>query len=86
MVKCPYYGFEGESKLLKMWEFSSYSAKMLECPNCRRVFNYYHGISPKTKKEISFIKIKPRKGLAIYHVRGGYCESQATRPLHTLTP
>ena len=61
MVKCPYCGYEGELGLLKTWKFRFYSVKMLECPKCRGVFNYYHGISPSSGRISEFtIRIKPR--------------------------
>lgn len=63
VVKCPYCGYEEEFRFLRAWKFRFYDVKMLECPNCKSVFNHYYGISPRTRKEASFtIKIKPRKG------------------------
>jgi DNA-directed RNA polymerase subunit RPC12/RpoP len=55
VVKCPYCGFEGEFKTLKTWKFRFYDVEMLECPNCKREFNYYHGISPRSGKTSEFI-------------------------------
>jgi uncharacterized Zn finger protein len=62
VVKCPYCGFEGEFKLLKMWKFRFYDVKMVKCSNCNGVFNYYYGVNPKGKKSEFVIRIKPRIG------------------------
>jgi len=57
MVRCPFCSYEADAsgfKLLrnpwKSWKYGSCEAKRLECPRCGRVFNYYRGVSPKTKK------------------------------------
>jgi uncharacterized C2H2 Zn-finger protein len=54
VVKCPYCGYEGEFKLLKTWKFRFYDVKRLQCPRCNNVFNYYHGVSPRTGKVSEF--------------------------------
>jgi transposase-like protein len=65
MVKCPYCGYEAEVDKFKLvrkpWKFRFYTVRMLECPKCHRIFNYYYGISPRKKKAIEFtIKVRPR--------------------------
>jgi len=61
MVKCPYCGFEGEFKSLKTWRFRFYDVEKLECPNCRGIFDHYHGLSPRSNKMSEFvIRIKPK--------------------------
>jgi len=32
LVKCPYCGFDGEFRLLRVWRFRFYDVRMLECP------------------------------------------------------
>ncbi len=65
MVKCPYCGYEVDVSSFKLirkpQKFCFYTVKMLECPKYHGVFNYYHGVSPRSCKvsEI-FIKIEPR--------------------------
>ena len=63
MVTCPYCGFKGEFKdLREPWKFRFYTVRMLECPKCHGVFNYYHGVSPRSRKASEFtIKVKPRR-------------------------
>jgi uncharacterized C2H2 Zn-finger protein len=65
MVKCPYCGYEAEVPQFKLlrepWKFRFYTVKMLECPRCHGVFNYYHGVSPRSGKVSEFtIRVKPR--------------------------
>jgi len=60
MRKCPYCGHAGEFKVLKTWKFRFYNVERLECPNCKGVFNYYSGISPRGKKSEFLIRVKPR--------------------------
>jgi uncharacterized Zn finger protein len=55
VAKCPYCGFEGESKLLKTWKFRFYDVRRLRCPKCGGVFNHYYGISPRTGKVSEFV-------------------------------
>jgi len=60
-VKCPYCGFEGRFKALKTWKFRFYDVEMLECPNCKGIFNRYYGVSPSSGKKSEFvIRVKPR--------------------------
>ena len=66
VIKCPYCNYEAEASVFKLlrepWKFRFYIVRMLECPKCYNVFNYYYGISPTTRKEASFtIKIRPRR-------------------------
>jgi len=60
MRKCPYCDYTGEFKVLKTWKFRFYDVERLECPNCRGIFNYYSGVSPRGKKSEFVIKVKPR--------------------------
>ena len=62
MVKCPYCGYEDKFRDVKTpWKFRFYTVKMLECPICHGVFNYYHGVSPKRGKVLDFtIRIRPK--------------------------
>jgi transposase len=61
MVRCPYCGFEKKFEALKTWKFKFYDVKRLECPNCKGVFNYYNGVSPRSGKRSEFvIRSKPR--------------------------
>ncbi|MEM1831725.1 MAG: hypothetical protein QW504_05685 [Sulfolobales archaeon] len=64
MVKCPFCGFEtgveGFKQLRESWRFRFYEVKMLECPRCRKVFNYYEGVSSRGKHSSFTIKMRPR--------------------------
>jgi transposase len=61
VVNCPYCGFEGEFTGLKSWKFRFYNVRMLKCPRCEGVFNYYSGLSPRSGGVSEFtIKLKPR--------------------------
>jgi len=64
VVKCPFCGFESGSdefkQLREPWRFRFYVVKMLECPRCKSVFNYYEGISPRGKHSSFTIKMRPR--------------------------
>lgn len=61
LPRCPHCGYEGNFELLKTWKFRFYDVKMLACPNCNGVFNYYYGVSPKGRRSEFVIKIRPRK-------------------------
>lgn len=55
MIKCPYCNFEGEFREIRApWKFRFYTVKLLQCPKCQRIFNYYYGVSPKTGKISKF--------------------------------
>jgi len=64
-IKCPHCGYPGEVNIfskIKSWRFRFYDVAMLKCPQCRRVFNYYKGISPRKDTLLEFyVKIKPRR-------------------------
>ena len=61
MVKCPYCGYEDKFRDVKTpWKFRFYTVKMLECPKCHNVFNYYLGTSPQGKISEFVIKVRPR--------------------------
>ncbi|MEM1793268.1 MAG: hypothetical protein QW794_06375 [Thermosphaera sp.] len=64
MVKCPFCGFEADANRFKLlrepWRFRFYEVEMLECPRCRKVFNYYEGTSPRGKHSSFTIRVKPR--------------------------
>ena len=63
-VKCPYCGYEADEAGFKLvkgpWRFRFYTVKMLECPRCHGVFNYYSGISPSGKRSEFVIRMKPK--------------------------
>jgi len=56
VVKCPFCGFEpglDEFKQLREpWRFKFYEVRMLECPRCKGVFNYYEGSSLRGKHSV----------------------------------
>ena len=64
MVKCPYRNYEADASEFKLlrdpWDFRFYTVKMLECPKCHNVFNYYFGTTPRGKKSEFVIRVKPR--------------------------
>lgn len=61
MVKCPHYGYEGSFKLVRNpWRFRFYEVKMISCPKCRGIFNYYRGTSPRGKASEFVVRVKPR--------------------------
>ncbi|MEM4501264.1 MAG: hypothetical protein QW512_03945 [Thermofilaceae archaeon] len=57
MVKCPFCGFESSldefKQLREPWRFKFYEVRMLECPRCKGVFNYYEGSSLRGKHSVS---------------------------------
>ena len=63
MVKYSYCGYEGGAsnfKLLrKPWILKFYTVKILECPKCYGVFNYYYGVSLRGKVSQFTIRAKP---------------------------
>ena len=63
-VRCPYCGYEASEAGFKLvkgpWRFKYYAVKMLECPRCHGVFNYYSGVSPKGKRSEFVIRVRPR--------------------------
>ncbi|MEM3974745.1 MAG: hypothetical protein QW320_10295 [Ignisphaera sp.] len=64
VIKCPFCGFEADASSFKLlrepWRFRFYEVKMLECPRCGNVFNYYEGASPRGKHSSFTIRVKPR--------------------------
>jgi uncharacterized Zn finger protein len=38
VVKCPYCGFDGESKLLKTWKYAGWDVYFYQCSNCNKKF------------------------------------------------
>jgi len=64
MVKCPFCSYDGRledfKQLREPWKFRFYTVRLLECPKCHGVFNYYTGISPRGKKSEYTIRVKPR--------------------------
>ncbi|MEM0172858.1 MAG: hypothetical protein QXV57_09905 [Thermoproteota archaeon] len=82
MVKCPFCGFEsgleGFKQLRDPWKYRFYTVRRLECPECKKDFRYYEGISPMGKHS-SFtiprsIELKPgrvktehKAGKDLYH-------------------
>ena len=59
MVKCPYCGYEADLKKFKLlrepWKFRFYTVRMLKCPKCGGIFNYYVGISPRTGEKSEYV-------------------------------
>jgi hypothetical protein len=41
VVNCPYCGFEGEFKLLKIWKYRWWDVRFSECPKCNAYFASY---------------------------------------------
>ena len=66
MIKCPFCGYEADISQFRLlrdpWKFRFYEVKMLECPKCHSVFNYYYGIISNNRATEFTIKIRPRKG------------------------
>ena len=60
MVRCPYCGFEGEFNLLRTWRFRFYDVRMISCPRCRGVFNYYSGVSSTGRRSEFVVRLRPR--------------------------
>jgi len=64
MVKCPYCNYEADvsefKPLREPWKFRFYIVRMLECPRCHKVFNYYSGVRPKGKKSEFMIRLGGR--------------------------
>jgi len=55
MIKCPHCGLERDFKELKSWKFRFYDVKLFECPKCKRKFNHYYGVSPRSGKVSEFV-------------------------------
>ncbi|MEM4592171.1 MAG: hypothetical protein QW196_02090 [Sulfolobales archaeon] len=74
MVKCPFCGFEADANGFKLlrepWRFRFYEVKMLECPRCKSVFNYYEGTSPRGKRSSFTIELRTRTGVKVEHEAG----------------
>jgi len=66
MVKCPFYEYEASEgsfrALREPWRFRFYTIRMLECPACRNIFNYYRGVSSKGRASEFVVRVKPRRG------------------------
>ncbi|MEM4889431.1 MAG: hypothetical protein QXJ64_08350 [Thermosphaera sp.] len=54
------YGLDGFKQVRESWRFRFYEVKMLECPKCKGVFNYYEGVSPRGKQSSFTIKVRSR--------------------------
>jgi len=39
-LKCPFCGFEGESKLLKTWKYAGWDVYFYQCSNCGKKFRW----------------------------------------------
>ena len=63
-MRCPYCGYEADVSGFRLvkgpWRFRFYAVRMLECPRCRGVFNYYSGVSPGGKEVEFTIRVRPR--------------------------
>jgi len=66
MVKHPFCGYEADISQFKLlrdsWKFRFYEVKMLECPKCHNVFNYYYCVSPRSNRVSEFV-IRVRPGI-----------------------
>jgi len=61
MLRCPYYGYNGEFKLIKAWKSRFYDAIMLQRLKCGGTFNHYYGVSSRTDRVPEFvIRVGPR--------------------------
>jgi len=60
LVKCPYCGFDGEFRLLRVWRFRFYDVRMLECPRCGGKFNHYVGVTSRGRRSEFVIRVRPR--------------------------
>jgi DNA-directed RNA polymerase subunit RPC12/RpoP len=40
VVKCPYCGFDGESRLLKTWKYAGWDVYFYQCSNCGKKFRW----------------------------------------------
>ena len=65
MAKCPFCGYKADINSFRLlrepWKFRFYKVRMLECPKCGGIFNYYRGISPRGKTSEFVIRVKQRK-------------------------
>ena len=52
MVNCPYCGFEGEFRHLKIWRYRWWDSYLYECPRCGGRFRYH--VDPVGKRK-SFV-------------------------------
>jgi len=63
-VRHPFHSFESSVRSIKLlrqpWRFRFYEVKMLVCPKCKGVFNYYEGTSPRGKHTSFAIKLRTR--------------------------
>jgi len=61
MLRCPYYGYNCEFKLIKAWKSKFYDAIMLQRLKYGETFNHYYGISPRIDRVPEFvIRVSPR--------------------------
>jgi len=64
VIKCSFCNFEADANNFKLlrepWRYGFYEVRMLECPKCKGVFNYYEGTSPRGKRSSFTIKMRPR--------------------------
>jgi len=65
MARCPYCGYEADASSFKLlrspWRYRFYEVRMLECPGCGRVFNYYHGVTSGGREVEFTTRIRPRR-------------------------
>ncbi|MEM4665184.1 MAG: hypothetical protein QW794_07555 [Thermosphaera sp.] len=63
-VRHPFRSFESSVRSIKLlrqpWRFRFYEVKMLDCPKCKGVLNYYEGVSPRGKQSSFTIIVKSR--------------------------
>jgi len=60
-IKCPYCGFEGESKLLKTWKYSWWDVYLYECPKCGGRFRWQVDPAGVKKSYVIRVGVRGRK-------------------------
>ena len=59
MVRCTLCSYEADVSKLKLYREPW---RVLECPRCHGVLNYYHGVSPRSGKVSELIiRVEPEK-------------------------
>lgn len=61
MVKCPYCGFDGEHRLLKVWRYSWWDSHFYQCPQCKGKFRYH--IDPSGQRKSFILRVGMRRKL-----------------------
>jgi len=55
VVKCPYCGFDGESKLLKTWKYAGWDVYFYQCSKCGKKFRWQ--VDPTGMKKSYVMKL-----------------------------